>query len=436
MGHIVNQDREYRLLQQRLDKMVTGAPDSPTFQKILRMVYSEEDASLARRIPTRPTPVPAVARKLGIPIEELDSKVRDMAGRGIVMDFERKGARYICLAPVVIGFFEFTFMRTRDELPMKELSHLFEQYMTEDDRFARSVFSGQTQIGRSLVHEEALPEDHTEILDWERASHIVKTATAHGVSLCACRHKATHLGRACGQPLETCMTFNFAAETMIRNGLAKRITAQEAMSLLEDCKQRGLAQTGDNVQRGVSYICNCCGCCCGMMEAIRTFDMKNAIVTSNWIAEIDTEACKGCGLCVQACPIQIVHLEERQNESGEILRKVAVRDEEVCLGCGVCATTCKVGAITMRSRPQRVCTPETAFDRIASMAIERGKLADLLFEDPEKLSHRTLGRLLGLLEKSPPFRAAMAVKPLKSAFLNALVSGAKRAAGDAASDMS
>ena len=35
MGHIVNADREYRLLQQRLDRNVTGAPDSPTFMKIL-----------------------------------------------------------------------------------------------------------------------------------------------------------------------------------------------------------------------------------------------------------------------------------------------------------------------------------------------------------------------------------------------------------------
>ena len=63
------------------------------------------------------------------------------------------------------------------------------------------------------------------------------------------------------------------------------------------------------------------------------------------------------------------------------------------------------------------------------MAIERGKLANLLFNDPDKLSHRALGRMMNILEKSPPFKAAMAVQPLRSAFMNALVRGARAQAG-------
>ncbi len=66
---------------------------------------------------------------------------------------------------------------------MKELAQLFKQYMMEDDRFARSVFDDTTQIGRSLVREEALPEDnYSEVQDWERASHIIKSADAVGVA--------------------------------------------------------------------------------------------------------------------------------------------------------------------------------------------------------------------------------------------------------------
>jgi len=83
----------------------------------------------------------------------------------------------------------------------------------------------------------------------------------------------------------------------------------------------------------------------------------------------------------------------------------------------------------MKPRPKRVFTPETTFDRIAAMAIERGKLANLLFADPDKLSHRALGRIVSLLEKSPPYKAAMAVEPLKSAFLSAVVKGARRKVG-------
>jgi len=191
MGHTVNADREYRLLQQRLDREVTGAPDSPVFMKILRLLFSPDEADLARRLPSTPTALEDLSGKLDMPQDQLCDKLTDMAQRGLVIDIEHNGKRYFALAPVVIGFFEFTFMRTRDEMPMAELARLFEEYMMDDDRFVRAVFQRQTQVGRSLVREEALPDgDHTEILDWERATHIVKTATVVGLSLCACRHKA------------------------------------------------------------------------------------------------------------------------------------------------------------------------------------------------------------------------------------------------------
>ena len=56
MAHQVNPDREYHLLQQRLDRMVTGAPESPALDKILRLLFTPYEAQMARRIPTIPTP--------------------------------------------------------------------------------------------------------------------------------------------------------------------------------------------------------------------------------------------------------------------------------------------------------------------------------------------------------------------------------------------
>jgi len=328
---------------------------------------------------------------------------------------------------VVIGFFEFTFMRARDDMPMAELARLFNEYMFQDRRFPRAIFAGQTQIGRSLVREEALPgDDHTEILDWERASHLIESATALGTSLCACRHKAEHLGHACDKPQEVCLTLNAAAETMVRNGIAWPITTEEGMRILETCKEAGLAQTGDNVQRNVTYMCNCCGCCCGMMNAARRLEIRNAIVTSNWIMEIDVEKCRGCGECAKACPIGAIELAQDESGVGEARKKkLAVCNHELCLGCGVCYSACKFGGVRMRPRPKRVFTPESTFDRIARMAIERGKVADLIFEDPESLGYRALGRFLSVLEKTPPAKALMAIEPVQSAFLNAIVKKAK-----------
>ncbi len=424
MGHIANPDREYRLLQQRMDRNVTGAPASPTFTKILELLFSPEEAKLARRIPFKPTRVSAVARDLGMPTDELQAKVTELAQRGVLGDFQVGRRHFVFLPPVVIGFFEFTFMRVRDDAPMAELSKLFHEYMFQDDRFMHAVGNGKTQLGRTLVHEQAIPEeDHTEILDWERASHLVKTASDVSVSICQCRHKASHMDEECDRPQRNCLSLNWPATMIAGNGWAEPISNAEAMTILEQSKEEGMALTGDNVQQEVSYICSCCGCCCGMINAIKTFDMRNGIVRSNWVVAVDTEKCEGCGLCAQDCPFDAIELEAAR---GDANAKTARCQEDLCLGCGVCYSSCKSGAIAMRSRPQRSVTPETMFDKIVTMAIERGKLANLIFDNPERLSHRALGRIASLLEKSPPFKAAMAVKPIRSAFLDRIVETAKR----------
>ncbi len=428
MGHMVNPDREYRLLQQRLDRNVTGAPESPVFMKILKLLFTPEEANLARRLPTMFTTLDTLSRRLKIPEDELDGKITALAEKGLVFDVEYAGRRYFSLAPVVIGFFEFTFMRTGEDLPMKELARLFQEYMTGDGRFSHSVFQGQTQIGRALVREEAIPDtEYAEILDWERASFIVRSASIVGVSRCSCRHKASHLGKVCDAPQDVCLSFNWAAETLIRRGITRAVDTREGMRILEACQEAGLVQIADNVQRGMTYICNCCGCCCGMLSAMKTLNLRSAVVTSNWIMEVTHEKCRGCGKCAGVCPLGAI--EMKREEEGQSNRKMAECEENICLGCGVCYSACKFGAIAMKPRAKRVFTPETAFDRIVSMAIERGKLANILFEEPEKLSHRALGRIVGILENSPPFKAAMAVAPLRSVFLSAVVQGAKWKAG-------
>ena len=434
MGHITNPEQEYRLLQQRLAQKVQAAPDSPTLTKILTLLFSPEDAELARQLPHSFTPLENLSSRLKMPEDELNGKLTDMAQRGIVFDIEHNGKRYFTLPPVVIGFFEFTFMRTRPEAPMKELAHLFEEYFNENDgMFFRNHLEGHTQLFRSLVREEALPENTTEILDWERATQIVSSSSAFSVGICQCQHTAEHHGRACDKPREVCLTFNHVAESLSRNGHARSITRDEAMDVLLKSKEAGLAQIADNVQRKVGFICNCCGCCCHLMRAMKAFDIHPGIITSNWIMDVDLSKCKGCGECAKACPIDAINIEKIQE--GDKKKMWAVNNEEVCLGCGVCSTVCKTGASTMKSRPQRVLVPETVFDQRIAMALERGKLADLLFDNPERLSQRALGKVIGVLERTPPFKAAMARESLKSSFLDALVKGARKKAGDLASTL-
>ncbi len=428
MGHgAVNPDKAYALYRERLDRNVTGAPDSPSLRRILSLLFTPEEVDLARHVPTRLTAVATLAGRLGVPEDELDGRLTAMARKGLVFDLRKGETRYVSLAPVVVGFFELTFMRGGADLPMKELSELFEAYFHEGDgAFARSVFGGSTQIGRALVRAAALPEgDHVEVLDWERASWVVDVAESRAVSTCACRHHAEHLGRACAAPRRVCLSFGSGADALVRTGHAEPVDRAEARRILREAQDAGLMQTGDNVRRKVGYICNCCGCCCGMLRSARQFALPHAIVTSNWIAGVEEGRCTGCGLCEKACPAGAIAIREDGTVPGARPRKMAYRDDGLCLGCGVCVGSCKRGAISMSPRPRRVFTPETTFERYVAMAVERGKLGDLLLDDPGDVPSQAIGRVVKVLEGLPPWKAAVAIEPLRSAFLTAFFAGVK-----------
>ena len=74
-------DREYRLLQERLDRNVTGAPDTPAVRRILRLLFSPEDAHIARSLPQLIS-LPDLAKKLDADLDELDEQITSMARRG------------------------------------------------------------------------------------------------------------------------------------------------------------------------------------------------------------------------------------------------------------------------------------------------------------------------------------------------------------------
>ena len=193
MGHTVEHSQAYRRLQQRLNRNVTGAPDSPVFMQILKLLFSPSEADLARQLPTQFTAVNRSARKVEMPVEALDDILTSMAERGLVLDIERKASVTFPLHRWSSVSSNIPSCASARTTPCRNWPSFFEAYLFEDEKFAQSIFEAETQIGRSLVREEALPsEEFTEILDWERASQLVESATAHAISLCACRHHAEH----------------------------------------------------------------------------------------------------------------------------------------------------------------------------------------------------------------------------------------------------
>ena len=153
MGHLVHQKEEvYRLLAQRLNKNPVGVPVNDTLMAILRRLYTEAEAGVGSKFPLRPMTLDQMAAATGIDGQELGPILDGMADKGLVLDIPRQETCFYFLAPMVIGFFEYTFMRVRDNVDMKELAALFKSYF--HDKAVADEFAGvETRMERTLVYE-------------------------------------------------------------------------------------------------------------------------------------------------------------------------------------------------------------------------------------------------------------------------------------------
>jgi len=414
----------YEQLVERLNRFPQGAPPSDLLYAILKLLFTEKEAALVSLLPIKPFTVETAGRAWKMDLPGAQRVLDELASRAILVDVEQDGQSVYCLPPPMAGFFEFSMMRIRDDVDQKVLAELFYQYMNVEEDFIKSLFTdGETQLGRAYVQEPMLSNQNAlHVLDYERASHVVKTASHIGVGVCYCRHTRSvqQVGRACDAPMDICMTFNGSAESLTQHGYARQVSVSECMSLLDKAYEHGLVQFGENVQRGVNFICNCCGCCCEALIAARRFGSLNPIHTTNFIPQANLETCNGCVKCMNACPVEAMTLVSA-NDPRKPQRRKAKVDEDVCLGCGVCVRACPTGSLSLESRPERVITPVTSTHRVVVMAIERGKLQNLIFDNQALASHRAMAAILGAILRLPPVHQAMASQQMKSKYLVTLL---------------
>lgn len=415
----------YETLADRLNRFPQGAPPTALLFRILQLLFSEREADLVSRLPIKPFTAARAAALWQRPLADTRRTLEALADRAILLDMEYEGESHYVLPPPMAGFFEFSMMRVRGDIDQHLLAELFYEYLNVEQEFITALFCrGETQLGRTFVHEPALPAGPSlEVLDYERATHVIETAEAIGVGLCYCRHKMSHVGRACDAPLDICMTFNAAAGSLVRHGVARGVDRVEALDLLQAARARRLVQFGENVQQRVNFMCHCCGCCCEAMIAARRFGHLHPVHTTNYLPAIDASACNGCGRCVSACPVDAMSLVSAHDPQRP-KRQVATLDEDTCLGCGVCVPACDRTALTLEPRAERVITPLTSAHRVVVMAIERGTLAQLVFDNHALASHRVLAAILGVILKLPPIEQALASQQFKSRYLGRLLARA------------
>lgn len=412
----------YLRLVERLNRFPQGAPPSELLFRILKMLFSEGEAELVSLLPIRPFTARKASQAWKVDLASARKTLDTLASRAILLDMEQDGETLYVLPPPMAGFFEFSLMRVRHDLDQQVLSELFYQYLNVEEDFIKALFMrGETQLGRTFVHEPALSHDNAlHVLDYERASEVIRTASSRGISLCYCRHKMMHLDRACGAPREICMTFHESAASLIKHGFARSVEVAEGLDLLQLAYENRLVQFGENVRERVNFICNCCGCCCEAMIAARRFAILHPVHTTNFIPALDETRCVGCGKCVTTCPVEAMALVSANDAHRPKIKKAKL-NEDLCLGCGLCVRVCPNHNILLKSRPKRAITPLNSAHRVVVMAIERGQLQNLVFDNRVLWSHRALAAVLGVILKLPPIKQTLAREQVKSRYLEALI---------------
>ncbi|MCK5913715.1 MAG: 4Fe-4S binding protein, partial [Desulfuromusa sp.] len=335
MGHHVGSKNSIVPLIDRLNKYPVGLPDSEKLREILSLLFVENEAFIASRFPLEEATLEELTKVTEIPGSELFPQLERMCDKGLVMDLPYEGETYYLLLPGLIGFFELTFMKNRTDLPKEKISRLMAEYLFENPRegMAQEFFGSKTPLTRALAYEDKIPVSST-VTSYENAREIIKKSGYGAVGICYCRHKKHHVGQDCekGAPMEDiCISLGTGAKFLVRRGFAKEQTSEQLLEVLDRARKLNLTHITDNIRQQPSFICNCCSCCCELLAGVQA-GYTDGIAKAPFILSINEELCNSCGLCVKACNVAALKIDEAKKPV-ELL-------EQVCLGCGACISVC------------------------------------------------------------------------------------------------
>jgi electron transport complex protein RnfB len=334
----------YEKLARHLDALPNGFPltESGVERRLLAKIFTPEEAELAAQLRLRMESPAQVAERIGGDPQDMRRVLKDMAIRGLI-DVERgEGGLVFGALPFVVGIYE----NQIDSINL-ELAQLFEDYYKE--AFGREL-ALRPQVHRVIPVEESIGKG-IEIRPYESAAEIITQAKAWGVLDCICRKQKALLGEPCAHPIDVCMAFSQTPGYFDKNPVIRAQTQDESLATLRRAAEAGLVHSVANSQQGVTYICNCCTCACGILRGLADLGIADVVARSAFVAQVREEDCVGCDLCRDRCQFHALTLDD-----------IAHIDGGRCVGCGVCAVACPEGALVLVRR-EAAETVEPPLDR-------------------------------------------------------------------------
>ena len=329
-------NQTYEDLATALDQLPNGYPRtrSGVELRLLEALLSPEEAWLASHLSGQLEPVDAIAARIGHSSRQTLRRLIPLAGRMIAFFDGSGGEPRFRLAPFIVGIYE----GSLDRLD-RHVAELFEEYWAE--AFGSAVMGIQPALHRVVPAQGSVPTEW--ILPYDDVRAILLASASFHVRDCVCRVERGLLDKACSAPVRNCVSFSPAAGRPQPGDVSR----EEALAILDQAEQVGLVHTVTNVVEGVGYVCNCCGCCCGVLRGITELGIDGAVARASYYAVIDASGCQGCGTCVDRCQVHAI-----SEASG-----VSVVDRARCIGCGLCVTGCPHEAARLERLPEAEIVP-------------------------------------------------------------------------------
>jgi ferredoxin len=359
----------YERLALHLDDLPAGYPrtESGVEMRILRRLFTPEDAELALHLTLILEEARVIARRAKIPVEEARRRLADMEKKGLIYSVHRQGKppKYQ-IQQFAVGFWEGQVDHLNREL-VEDVGEYLPAFL---DTWQKAPQLRTIPVGESI-------DTQTEVMAYERIEELVRAKENYAVANCICRQEQRLLDRGCDKPEESCLSFDEVADHVVRNGRGRAISQDEALAILHRAEEVGLVLQPANAKDPV-FLCTCCGCCCGILRNLKLHPKPASLVASPYVARLDTETCQGCGDCIERCQMDAIHLDG----------SVAILDLDRCIGCGLCVNTCPTDSISLLRKPEaeQPYLPRDIVDANLRVGWARGKLG--------------IGKLAGLLARS------------------------------------